>query len=208
MFRNRRTLYATLGAAAALLIGMLILFKVMGSPGDSRTRAWNYFNGYVDKVNERNYDIMYYGSEMGLPVEAKFRRIFNFEDYTIESEDSPKNHVGHILILYDPNDEYFLTEEQAQVIADLCENRGFRIVAIGAGKIRMLENAGIIEAGTAEKYDSIMTWKRDAKGKMTAPGIADSNELVPREVEEEIDPKYVPAYALVMELGTKELYWN
>ena len=58
MFRNRRTLYAILGAAAALLIGMLILFKVMGSPGDSRTRAWNYFNGYVDKVNERNYDIM------------------------------------------------------------------------------------------------------------------------------------------------------
>ena len=77
MFRNRRILYATIGAAAALLIGMLILFKVMGSPGDSRTRAWNYFNGYVDKVNERNYDIMYYGSEMGLPVEAKFRRIFN-----------------------------------------------------------------------------------------------------------------------------------
>ena len=145
---------------------------------------------------------------MGLPVEAKFRRIFNFEDYTIESEDSPKNHVGHILILYDPNDEYFLTEEQAQVIADLYENRGFRIVAIGAGKIRMLENAGVFDTGTADKYNSVMTWRDGANGTKTAPGIADSNELVPREVEEEIDPKYVPAYALVMELGTKDLYWN
>ena len=208
MFRNRRILYATIGAAAALLIGMLILFKVMGSPGDSRTRAWNYFNGYVDKVNERNYDIMYYGSEMGLPVEAKFRRIFNFEDYTIESEDSPKNHVGHILILFDPRDEYFLTEEEAQVIADLYENRGFRIVAIGDGKIRMLENAGVFDTGTADKYNSVMTGRDGANGTKSAPGIADSNELIPREVEEEIDPKYVPAYALVMELGTKDLYWN
>ncbi|MCR5059174.1 MAG: hypothetical protein K6A81_11230 [Clostridiales bacterium] len=207
MFRHKWTWYAIIGGVSALIL-FVLLAKIFGTKEDRRERAWNYFNDYVEKVNDRNYDIMYYGSEMGLPVEAKFRRIFNFEDYTIESEDSPKNHVGHILILYDPNDEYFLTEEQAQVIADLYENRGFRIVAIGDGKIRMLENAGVFDTGTADKYNSVMTWRNGANGSKSAPGIADSNELVPREVEEEIDPKYVPAYALVMELGTKDLYWN
>ena len=207
MSKHRWTMYAIIFGGSVLIV-FLLMMKIFGTKADRRESAWNYFNDYVQKVNDRNYDIMYYGSEMGLPVEAKFRRIFNFEDYTIESEDSPKNHVGHIIILYDPNDEYFLTEEQAQVVADLYENQGFRVVAVGDGKIRMLENAGIVDTGTADKYDSFMTWRDGANGKKTAPGIADSNELVPREVEEEIDPKYVPAYALVMELGSKELYWN
>ncbi len=207
MFKHRWTLYAII-VGGSFLILLLLLSKVFGTKKDRRERAWNYFNDYVEKVNDRNYDIMYYGSEMGLPVEANLRRIFNLEDYNIESEDSPKNHVGHIFILYDPNDEYFLTEDEAQIIADLYENKGFRIVAIGDGKIRMLENAGIIDPGTTEKYDSIMFWKDGPNGRKTAPGIADSRELVPREVKEEIDPKYVPAYALMMELGTKDLYWN
>ena len=205
---KRLWLFMAIVGFVGMLVAMIFMAQIFGDKESKRDRAWNYVKDYAEKVNDRNYDIMYYGSEMGLPVNFKARRIFNFEDFSIESEDAPEGHVGHLLILFDPYDEYFLSDDQVAVISDLYETHGFRIIAIGDGKIRMLENGGLLEQGTAEKYDSVMFWKKSDKGRSTAPGIADGNELVPYEVEQEIDKKYVPAYQLLIELGSKDLYWN
>jgi hypothetical protein len=113
-----------------------------------------------------------------------------------------------MIILYDPNDEYYLTPEQTEVLKELYETENYRIVAVGKGKIRMLESVGLCKEGTAEKYNSAMVWKDRSGNDNGTPGIADSKELVPYSVEQETDPQYIPAYALMMELGTKEIYWN
>ena len=116
--------------------------------------------------------------------------------------------MGHIIILYDPNDTSFITEEQIQFLKAGYESGSYRIIAVGTGKIRMLENAGICSSGTADSTNSIMVWKNNSGAASSYPGIADDRSLIPYSIEAEIDPKSIPAYCLMMELGTKQLLWN
>jgi hypothetical protein len=204
----RRRYFIAIIVAVIAFIMVLVIGKSLMKVKSREEKDLTYVEQYAQKVTDRNYDIMYYGGDLGLPENFRVRKIFNFEDYTLEGQDAPKGHGGHMIIIYDPNDEYYLTPEQAQVLKDLYDNENYRIAAVGKGKIRVLESVGLCKEGTAEKVNSTMVWKTNSGIGTEAAGIADSKELIPYSVEQDTDPQYIQAYALMMELGTKEIYWN
>ena len=207
MRMHRFTFYAIAGGLSLLLI-LLIIVNLGGSKESQKERGWKYVKNYAQQVTDRNYDIVYYGDDLGLPQEFRARKVLDINEYSIESDAAPANHEGHIIILYDPNDTCFMTDEQIQYLKDGYENGHYRIIAVGRGKIRLLEDAGLCSIGTSDKANSVLVWKNTSGGTSTAPGIADDRSLIPHSIEEDIDPGSIPAYCLMMDLGTKELYWN
>ena len=207
MRMHRYTFYAIAGGLSLLLV-LLIIVNFGGSKESQRDRGWKYVKNYAQQITDRNYDIICFGDDLGLPQEFRVRQVLDLNEYSIESDAAPNNHVGHIIILYDPNDTHFLTEDQVQYLKGGYESGDFRIIAVGAGKIRMLENAGLCSSGTADTTSSIMLWKNHSGATNSYPGIAGDRSLIPQSIEAEIDPKSIPAYSLMMELGTKELLWS
>ncbi len=204
----RRKYFIAIIVAIVALIIILVVGNFFKNSKSREDKDQSYVGNYAQKVNDRNYDIMYFGGDLGLPENFRARKIFNFEDYSIESSDAPAGHIGHIIILYDPADEYYLTAEQAEQLRNLYETRSFRIIAVGSGKIRVLETVGLCSAGSADRYTSLMLWKDASGDPSIQAGIADHKELVPVSVEQQIDAKCIPAYSMLIELGSKDIYWT
>lgn len=190
---------------ALLLVVVVIAIFIKGIGGSvplSRQDQWDYYNSYVERVNDRNYDIMFYKTVSNGPETLNARTI-----NTLNAPSSP-GCQGQILILNDINGSLYLSDDELATIADLIENHGWRVIYLGTSKFSQLVDAGIISSIPPEGTASMIVWYDSSNVRCTQTGIADDTVDLPQMVEQSLRPEQVPVYTLFMELGLRDIYWS
>jgi hypothetical protein len=190
---------------ALLLVVVVIAIFIKGIGGSvplSSQDQWDYYNSYVERVNDRNYDIMFYKTVSNGPDTLNAR--------TINSLNAPSSPgcLGQILILNDINGYLFLSDDELATIEDLIENHGVRVIYLGTSKFSQLVEAGIISSLPPEGTASVMVWYDSSNIRCTQNGIADDTSILPQMVEQSLRPEQVPIYTLFITLGLRDLYWS
>lgn len=200
-------------ALAALIVmgGILILFTVVFGGGKDKNGTKDNHYKRMDEacanVNSRNLDIMVYGKDFAPPASFKYRGVTGFDDYSLAlNKDGHNNCSAHMLIINDPNNELFITEDQWMQIKALVDQGDFYLVVLG-DKFGIMSAVGLIDTHPKAGTRSTIIWN---KGKSSAPGFADNPELVPFYVEQDLTNKdeQLPGYTMIMELSTHDIYWT
>ena len=200
-------------ALAALIVmgGTLIIFTIIfGGGKDKNGTKDNHYKRMreaCDTVNSRNLDIMVYGKDFAPPDNFKYRTVTGFDDYSLAlSKDGHNNCSAHMLVINDPNNELFITQDQWMQIKSLLDMNNFYLVVLG-DKFGVMSAVGIIDTLPKAGTRSTIIWNG---GKSRVPGFSDNPELVPFYVEQDMPNKdeQLLAYTMIMELSTHDLYFN
>ncbi len=200
-------------ALAALIVmgGTLIIFTIIfGGGKDKNGTKDNHYKRMqeaCDSVNSRNLDIMVYGKDFAPPENFKYRTVTGFDDYSLAlGTDGHSNCSAHMLVINDPNNELFITQDQWTQIKSLLDMNNFYLVVLG-DKFGIMSAVGIIDTLPTAGTRSTIIWNG---GKGERPGFADNPELVPFYVEQDMPNKdeQLLAYTMIMELSTHDLYFN
>ena len=101
-----------------------------------------------------------------------------------------------------------LTDSDYEVIKDLLENKGYRIIYLGTRLYPELRNAGIISSVPPEGTKSYIVFCNSSGMKSGRGGFADDPILLPGNVEEDLTKNEVIVYTMMMELAQKDIYWS
>lgn len=159
-----------------------------------------YVDDYVDKLNDRNVDIIFYQHDPNGPSNLKARRINALNDQGLNL-DLYQNCSHHVLVLYDFDGSLNLSTSDIQYIFQLYNNQNFRIVYLGTYKYPLLQEYGLISSVPKSGTKSYITWSN-----YSFPGFADDPVSVP--VSEGLTDEELVVYTMVMEFAQKDLYWN
>ena len=205
MGSRRWSMYALM--SLVVLAFMLICFvKIFGSDKDDekiRQNQMKMVESAAETINSRNLDVMYIGADLGAPSNFRARKVYNFNEESLETVDSPAGHVGHMIIINDPKGDLFISDDQWATLSELRANYGYYIVYFGNAKFEKMKEVGLISSIPSSTVKSMIIW-----GNSSAPGFADDTALIPSKVLRSLSAEQVPVYAMIMELSTYERYWG
>ena len=207
MERSKFMLYATLVTALLVVVVIVIAVKGVGSVAPLTLEdQWEYTREYTDKVNDRNYDIMFFRTVPNGPDNLRARTVNTLNPQALNTPGT--SYSGHMLILNDVNGGLFLSDSDLASIHDLLVNYGYTVVYLGTNQMQQLVNADIISSLPPEGCASVIVWYDHSGVRSTRNGIADDPQKLMPLVEQQIRPEQVPVFTLIMELGTMDLYWS
>lgn len=168
-------------------------------PGSSGLQT-KYVDDYVEKLNNKNIDIIFYQHDPNGPASLKARRINALNDQGLNL-DRYQNCSHHVLVLYDLDGSLELSTSDIQYVFELYNKKDFRIVYLGTDKFPLLQEYGLVSTVPKAGTKSYITWSN-----YSFPGFADDPVSVP--VTDGLTDEELIVYTMVMEFAQKDLYWN
>ena len=202
-------------AMAIALLGLLpiIVFLVIYTQGGGLTAflpysdeaQWKYMREYTDKLNNRNADIIFYQHSPNGPDNLKARRVNALTDQALNL-DAFQDYSYHVLVLYDLDGSLDLSVRDTQVLWDLFENKGFRIIYLGTEHYQILAEYGLISSVPKEGTRSYITFLNKTGGHFSDAGFADDPISMP--IVNGITDEQKLVFTMVMELAQKDIFWS
>lgn len=198
---------ATIVTALTVVVVIVVALKGVGGVVPLTLEdQWEYTRDYTQKVNDHNYDIMFYMTMPNGPDNLQARTVYSLDPQVLSTPGV--NYNGHLLILNDISGTLFLSESDLDAIHVLLTDYGCRVIYLGTNQFQQLYQADIISSVPPEGAASVMVWYDHSGVRSTRSGIADDPAKLMPLVEQEIRPDQVPVFTLIMELGTMDLYWS
>lgn len=166
---------------------------------------WKYVREYTDKLNNRNADIIFYQHDPNGPDNLKARRVNALNEQGLNL-DMYQNCSSHVLILYDLDGSLDLSVHDTQVICDLLNNKGFRIIYLGTEHYPILAEYGIISSVPEKGTKSYISLDTKNGGHLYSAGFADDPVSMP--IIEGLTDEQKLVFTMVMELAQKDIFWS
>ncbi|MBP5492894.1 MAG: hypothetical protein J6Y08_08625 [Clostridiales bacterium] len=152
----------------------------------------------VETLNNKQYDIMYYGADIEAPQSLRARKIVDFETASLAGPEDNPEHVGHILILNDLAGDLPMTDEQWTKVQNLMRYDGYILIYFGSDKLPLMQEKGFFFDVYSRNTRSIIFWDN---GRQCEPGFADNPFIIPEVVRQQSDETQLKIYAAIMKLS-------
>lgn len=205
----RRWTYMAITGLIVLAFILIVFSKMFGggkSNSELRENDLKRMQDAVEVINSMDIDMMVFGRDMqgeGMK-NLTYRRIYDFTVEALDIGNYPEFYT-RMIVINDVTEELFISDEQWAEIKRLVYEDDFYLVVLGPGKFEQMKEAGIIPDLPSSSAKSTIVWKG---GAASMPGFADNPELVPYYVEKDLSEEDVPAYTMIMELSTKQIFWS
>ena len=154
----------------------------------------------VEEFNARGLDVMFFGMNPNGPSNLHARAIYSLADEALYSGTATG---GRMIVMNDMKGNLIVTGDDFAKISDLVDNEGFFFVYLGDSKYGLMQQAGLIDNEPAEGTMSLLM-----HGNMSAPGFADENLTMPYLLQQELPEDELPVYNMILEMLSKQIYWN
>ncbi len=185
---------------------MVVMGLIIKGPG--KIEPNRQFYTFIENINDRNYDVMYYGNQVELPEELEARRLTQLSSDYIDAAPAGTHYVGKFIIINDPKGEVYLSAEHWKMLFKLYnENTNVIIAYIGTTQFQAMQTAGF-DIDTYSIPD-LSQCHGIVYGKSISYTAADNAELLPYAIEKELpmDQRYF--YRLITNVGhTPGLYFG
>lgn len=150
----------------------------------------------VERIKEKNYDIMYIGEDVNVVENLNARRIYGFQDEAIYGPAALAGCAGKLIIINDPEGNVPFTPDDYEKLAELREKENMIIVYIGTAKYAEFRNHNVFSSSISEDIHSMAV----ISGKASFAGFADSREFVPTLYVKDTDYSTSMVVSVIMEL--------
>ena len=204
MTKSMKILLAVIAIVLVPLLIFLLSYKIgidnVSFIPESPEAQRKYVEDYMEKLNERNIDIIFYQHDPNGPSNLKARRINALNDQGLNL-DLYQNCSRHVLVLYDLDGSLNLSTNDIQYIYELYSHKEFRIVYLGTSKYSLLQEYGFISSIPEAGTKSYITWTN-----YSYAGFADDPISMP--ITSGLTDEEVTVYTMLMEFAQKDLFWN
>lgn len=203
---KRRAVFAITALLALPVIIFLVYINRDANRESAKAAEEYYVREYVDKLNTRNADIIFYKHDPVVPDGLKARRV-NTLDYSFIEDPANGNFSYHVIVLYDLDDSLELSLSEYNELNSLISGRNYRFIYLDTKMYPQLAGNNIISGIPDEGTKSYFTFYKD-KSCHVFEGFADDPTMVPPDVSRDLSEDEVIVYSAVFELATKDLYWS
>ena len=164
---------------------------------------------YVEKLNQRNVDVIFYNRDPIGPSNLKARRINALNDQGL-ALNLYSDKAYHVIILDDLDGSLNLRDQDIQKLKDLLNNHYFRIVYLGTMHYNQLV-AGEILTKSMNHKDGTKTYitfvnKNNMRSNVEGSAFADDPLTMP--ITSGLTEEETIVYTVIVELAHKDLYWS
>lgn len=179
---------------------MIVLIRFLGPSlmSESSKGQKEAFRKQVEKVNEYNYDIMYYGEDIKMPDGLKARRIETLSPHEFDPDDMTSSFTGKMLIINDPDGQIKIDDDTWKLIFKLYDEDDYTVIYLGSSQFENMAEAGFVFDANDMNFNSVLFMD---SGSYKREGIADSSEYLPYIIEKDLDPMQLQFYRTISELA-------
>ena len=164
---------------------------------------------YVEKLNQRNVDVIFYNRDPIGPSNLKARRINALNDQGL-ALNLYSDKAYHVIILDDLDGSLNLRDQDIQKLKDLLNNHYFRIVYLGTMHYNQLV-AGEILTKSMNHKDGTKTYitfvnKNNMRSNVEGSAFADDPLTMP--ITSGLTEEETIVYTVIVELAHKDLFWS
>lgn len=193
---------------ALILMGFFIwITGVFINDAARKKRLWSekaqLVTDAVEYVNSRKYDIMVYGEPMDGPKDLRMRKIDDLEQQSLAGPDDNLDHVGHVLIVNDPNGAAPMTPEKWTQLHNLLTYNDYIIIYFGTAQLPEMQKSGFFFDVYSDTTRSVICWNRGADHEV---GFADDPLILPEVVRESLTADRIPSFVMVMKMVEKHYF--
>lgn len=194
-------------AIVAVAVVLIVVFGTKAFSQNSDGAGQDKMQQYIEELNNRNADIMFY-KYLPEGLEGLNARRVDFMSSGVLESASYKNCAYHVLILYDLDGKLTLSPDELEIVSYLLLQKRYHIIYLGTDLYPQLLSAGIITKKPLEGTTSIHLHLNHNDALMTSEGFADDPGSIPRNVRNELTDNQKIVYAMVIELAKTGIYWN
>ena len=213
-YHGPKTLYA-IGVIAGILI-MVVGYYVFTRNNGDNLREKTLENQFAiaakaaDYVNDKNFDIMCYGDELGAPDNLIVRQIYGFQHDTVFGIAARPGCSGHMIIINDQHGTVNIDSTQLKDLASRVKEDGVVLVYLGDAKLSTFNQADIGPgAGNPLNPSEIKSFIVCDHGRTRYAGVADDTLYLPGiQIEQNLTEEQIPVYSLIMKFEKTQLYDN
>lgn len=164
---------------------------------------------YVEKLNQRNVDVIFYNRDPIGPSNLKARRVNALNDQGL-ALNLYSDKAYHVIILDDLDGSLNLRDQDIQKLKDLLNNHYFRIVYLGTMHYNQLV-AGEILTKSMNHKDGTKTYitfvnKNNMRSNVEGSAFADDPLTMP--ITSGLTEEETIVYTVIVELAHKDLFWS
>lgn len=164
---------------------------------------------YVEKLNQRNVDVIFYNKDPIGPSNLKARRVNALNDQGL-ALNLYSDKAYHVIILDDLDGSLNLRDQDIQKLKDLLNNHYFRIVYLGTMHYNQLV-AGEILTKSMNHKDGTKTYitfvnKNNMRSNVEGSAFADDPLTMP--ITSGLTEEETIVYTVIVELAHKDLFWS
>ena len=214
-YHGPKTLYA-IGVIAGILIVVIgyIVFNRINGDSKKETVIENQV-GIVqtaaEHINNRDFDIMFYGDELGAPDNLIVRRIYGFQHDTVFGVAARPNCTGHMIIINDQHGTVNIDPTQLNdLVARVKEDRVV-LVYLGDAKLDMFDRVDIGPGSYATHNPDggeVKSFIVCGGGHTKYTGVADDDQYLPGQLRQYLAEEQIPVYSMIMNLDKTQTYDN
>lgn len=164
---------------------------------------------YVEKLNQRNVDVIFYNRDPIGPSNLKARRVNALNNQGL-ALNLYSDKAYHVIILDDLDGSLNLRDQDIQKLKDLLNNHYFRIVYLGTMHYNQLV-AGEILTKSMNHKDGTKTYitfvnKNNMRSNVEGSAFADDPLTMP--ITSGLTEEETIVYTVIVELAHKDLFWS
>ncbi|MBO4473565.1 MAG: hypothetical protein J5750_01490 [Clostridiales bacterium] len=190
---------------AATITVFVRVFDPSVDPEKDQEKAEEYVAKYVEDFNAKKLDVMFYRVDPSTvaPESLKARRIDNM----VEAESAKMGSAGRMIVICDLGNGTFMEDDEFAVVKKLLEQKNVYFIYLGNYKYGVLKEAGIIDNSPSEDTMSYLVYHSSTK-RGEQKNIAKESLLLPINLRSSLSETQNAVYSFILEMSTRELYWN
>ena len=201
--------------AIALLVIVPWVIVIMITPSFGSGKEMNAvtqqkrMEEYVEKLNQRNVDVIFYNKDPIGPSNLKARRVNALNDQGL-ALNLYSDRAFHVIILDDLNGSLNLRDQDIQKLKDLLNSQHFRIVYLGTAHYNQLVQSDILTRNINHKdgTKTYLTYINKNNMRSFIEGAAFADEAMTMPITSGLTEEETIVYTVIVELAHKDLYWN
>ncbi|MBR5181649.1 MAG: hypothetical protein IKW88_05295 [Clostridiales bacterium] len=164
---------------------------------------------YVEKLNQRNVDVIFYKKDPIGPDNLKARRVNALNDTGL-ALNLYSDRAFHVIIFDDLDGSLFLNDQDIQKLKDLLNNKHFRIVYLGTMHYKQLVDNEILikNANHKDGNKTYLTFYSKNNIRSNVEGTAFADDPMTMPITSGLTEEQTIIYTVIVELAHKDLYWS